>query len=67
VADVKLTPEQIRRIRLAQSSAEIAEIVSHNLTEQAEAAAQAEAENPHAPRKRRYISGPDGFLIDIGE
>ena len=62
--DVRLTQDQIRRIRLAKSSAEVAEIVAETEQEQAEHAAQTEAETPTAIRKPRYVS-IDGFLHEV--
>lgn len=62
--DARLSADQVRRIRLAKSAAEIAEICAETEVEQAERLAQSEAEHPDPNKilKPRYWSDSDGFM-----
>jgi len=60
VAELILTEDQRRRIRLAKSSLEITEIVNETKDARAEQVAQTEAE-AEPVKKKRYVS-VDGFL-----
>jgi hypothetical protein len=62
VANVNLSEDQKRRIRAANSSAEVQEICNETPASRTEQVAQTEAENPNVPRKPKYIS-VDGFLV----